>query len=137
MDVSIGPSENMDKLRILLVENDPDVLEVTTSLLEYLGYLVTPATGSNEAITKITEDTDAFDAVITDYSLEIINGIELAAMIKDVSEDVPTILYSGKIDLIDKIQMAEACIAGIIKKPCEVKKMDSIIKEIINQKVRV
>ena len=136
MDISVNTAEKLDTARILVVENELDILDVTTRLLEHFGYLVTSATGSNEAINKIKDNPNAFDAVITDYSLPIINGIELAALIKEISADVPIVLYSGKIDIIEERQITEACIAGVIRKPCEVKKLDSIIKKVIEEKGR-
>ncbi len=133
MEINVNATEGPGRKHLLVVDDDPDVLEITTSLLKYLGYLVTVAKGSKEAITKITENPDIFDAVFTDYSLPIINGVELSKMIKELSSNIPIILCSGKIDLIDERQIAAAGIAGIARKPYSMNELDSIIKRVFNE----
>ena len=131
MVVNINTAKKLDSPHILVVDDDPVLLGITRQVVEHLGYQVTIAKGSNEAITKIKEHPNTFDAVVTDYTLPIINGIELAKMIKELSADIPVVLYSGKIDLIDRKQIASARIAALAGKPCSMDELDLIIKRVV------
>ena len=132
MDLNVNAAGKLAKPHILLVEDDQALLDITIQLIELLGYSVTAATGSNEAITKLKENPDTFDVVFTDYDLPIIDGVELAKIIKEISCEIPIILCSGKIDLIDESQIAAAGIAGVARKPYSINDLDSIIKRVAN-----
>ena len=132
MDVEVSTAEKLSRPHILLVEDDPDLLDITGQLIEHLGYSYTAATGSNEAIKKLKENPEIFDAVFTDYSLPVMNGVELARMIKKLLADIPIILCSGKIDLLDEGQIAAAGIVDIARKPYTISELDSIIKRVVN-----
>ena len=132
MDLNVNAAGKLERPHILLVEDDKALLDITIQLIELLGYSVTAATGSNEAITKLKENPDTFDVVFTDYDLPIIDGVELAKIIKEISCEIPIILCSGKIDLIDESQIAAAGIAGVARKPYSINDLDSIIKRVAN-----
>ena len=132
MDLNVNAAGKLERPHILLVEDDKALLDITIQLIELLGYSVTAATGSNEAIKKLKENPDMFDVVFTDYDLPIIDGVELAKIIKEISCEIPIILCSGKIDLIDESQIAAAGIAGVARKPYSINDLDSIIKRVAN-----
>ncbi len=133
MDVEVKTAEKLGRVpHVLVVEDDPVLLNITIQLIEFLGYSVTAATGSNEAITILRENPDKFDVVFTDYGLPKIDGVELSKMIKEISCEIPIILCSGKIDLIDASQMAEAGIVEVARKPYTINDLDSIIKRVAN-----
>ncbi len=134
MEKNISQTADTDRIRVLVVDDDPGMLEITVLLLNHQGYLATPATGSKEAITRIKETPDGFDAVLTDYGMPVINGIELAGMIKELPVDIPVILYTGKIDYIDETRLARIGITDIAQKPCKIDKLDSVIKKAVNKK---
>ncbi len=58
----------MNKAHILLVEDNPRVLEATRVFLETKGYRVTTATSVTEAIQRTQENPD-LDLIVTDYHL--------------------------------------------------------------------
>ena len=133
MNMDTNSNENTDRVHILVVDDDPGMLEITVMLLDHQGYLVTPAIGSKEAVSKLKENPDAFDAVLTDFGMPVINGVELAIMIKELSINIPFILYSGKNVSLDKIRMAQIGITEIANKPCKIDELDSIIKRAIKK----
>ena len=133
MDVEVRTAEKLGRgPHILVVEDDPVLLDITIQLIELLGYSVTAATGSNEALAKLKENPDTFDVVFTDYGLPVIDGIELAKRIKEISCEISVILCSGKIDLIDESQIAAVGIAEVARKPYTISELDSIFKRVIN-----
>ena len=124
---------NADEIRLLLVDDDINLLELASQLLYRRGYVVTPVTGSAYAITILKNDPSAYDVVVTDFCMPGNNGIELALMIRELSADIPIILNTGKIDLVDEKQASRAGIARIITKPYKIEDLDEIIKKVIKK----
>ncbi len=78
----------------LLVEDNPDVLEVSKALLEQLGYTVYAVTEPPAALEAI--DRQRFDLVLSDIVMAgPINGLTLARTIRERHGDVPIVLATG------------------------------------------
>ena len=133
METNICPIADSAGLRLLLVDDDLKLLEITSSLLERKGYLVTSAAGSDEAIAILENDHRAFDIVVTDFCMPGLNGIELAGIIKGISADIPIILNTGEITMLDEIKKAPTGIARIILKPYRINDLDAMIREVIEE----
>lgn len=131
--------EKIDKtIHILFVDDGSTTLSVTKRLFERLGYRVSYANSSIETIELMVEYHDVFDdifdVIITDYYLPDMNGIELAIEAKKTLVNIPIILYTGKLDILNEIQFAETVLAGIITKPCSINEFDSLIKTVLMEK---
>ena len=128
-------NENIDEnIHVLLVDDVPVIVSITQTLLEQIGYIVQSVYNGKEAIELIEEYHDVFDVIIADYSMPEMNGIELALAAKEFSVDTPIILFTGKIESVDRNKFAEAGIDKTISKPCKIYKLDSVIKEVIGKK---
>lgn len=80
-------------LNVLVVDDDPLVGRVTGEYLRVAGHRVTPAASGAEAI-KLFRPED-FDLVVTDHGMPHMTGLQLAAVIKEVSRETPVLLLTG------------------------------------------
>ena len=78
---------------ILIVDDEPLVLDSLTGLMMELGYSVTPCRDGNEAMDNFTKDK--IDIVITDIKMPIISGIELLENIHNINKEIPVILMTA------------------------------------------
>jgi CheY-like chemotaxis protein len=108
---------NINKMNILLVEDDPAVRRVTTRLLEYLKCSVVAVAGGEDAISTIQNQNNSFDLVMTDYSMPDMNGIELTMSLKKLLPDMPVILCTGVDSGADNKDMLESGVTEILPKP--------------------
>jgi two-component system chemotaxis response regulator CheY len=136
MNITDNQNEEKNGFRILVVDDDPGMLEVTALLLGHEGYNVTKAVGSSEALIILKEEHTLFDLVLTDYNMPVINGIDLAMSIRELSDELPVILYTGKNDNINDMLKEKARISAVATKPCTVNRLDKIIKDVISEKGR-
>jgi CheY-like chemotaxis protein len=85
-------------VRVLLVDEDDDVLAVTREFLEHEndGFEVETATSAADALDRL--DTQQFDAVVTDYRMPRTDGLTLAGEIRDRHPDVPVVLFTAHQD---------------------------------------
>ncbi|VVS91596.1 ATP-binding protein [Desulfoluna spongiiphila] len=89
------PLERKGKERILLVDDDEQMIYGTEKMLCRMGYEVVAHTGSLAALKAVRTDPGGFDLVMTDHMMPYLNGMELANEIRALCPEMPIILYSG------------------------------------------
>jgi CheY-like chemotaxis protein len=80
---------------ILVVDDDPFVLTMFSTILRALGYSVTEATSGAEALDKFAATGREIRLLVTDVVMPRMNGIELAAEIKRQAPGVKVLYISG------------------------------------------
>lgn len=80
---------------ILVVEDDPVVRHMTTTLFERAGYDVTVVGGGPEALAAAEELADRIDVLVTDVVMPGVSGIEVAERMMAHSPRVGVVLLSG------------------------------------------
>jgi len=83
-------------IKILLVDDDELVLEMTNSILELHGYLSLPAREANKALRAFQES--GFDLLLTDFNMPGKNGVELAVKCREINPTLPVMFLSGNIE---------------------------------------
>jgi CheY-like chemotaxis protein len=85
-------------LRVLLVDDDPSLLESLRTALEDEGHKVVTASGGQLGIDAFRESQKAhrlFDIVITDLGMPYVDGRQVVASIRSMSPGTPIILLTG------------------------------------------
>lgn len=92
-------TESIDHLkgseRILVVDDEPNILMLEKTMLERLGYKVTAIDNSQTLLETFTKSPYAFDAVITDMTMPKMTGDILAQKMMEIRPDIPAVLYTG------------------------------------------
>ncbi len=81
------------KLKLLVVDDEPNVCDCIRLLLSHDGHHVEVANSAGAALSVFAKDK--FDLVFTDYSMPGMKGDELAAAIKAVAPNQPVMMISG------------------------------------------
>ncbi|HYR51955.1 MAG TPA: ATP-binding protein [Candidatus Dormibacteraeota bacterium] len=79
--------------RILVVDDEPHVVQIFQDLLAQRGYEVVSSTNGDDAILKVT--TESFDLVLTDINLPGVDGLEVVRAAKAADKDTCVILITG------------------------------------------
>jgi signal transduction histidine kinase/CheY-like chemotaxis protein len=88
-----GPEPPQSALRVLLVEDEPEVREVIAAFLSNEGHAVETAADGNEALGIFKKER--FDLVVTDKAMPGMNGDQLAMQLKKLAPQVAVILLTG------------------------------------------
>jgi CheY-like chemotaxis protein len=94
---AIAPSE-VPPLRLLLVDDDPAVLNSTRVVLELDGHTVVAADGGSagiDALRQAKESGKNFDVIITDLGMPYIDGNQVARTAKELFPATTVILLTG------------------------------------------
>ena len=86
----------VDPIRVLHVDDDPEFAGLVSTVLERdEGRLdVETAAGAAEALDRLAGAD--FDAVVSDYEMPGLNGLELLGAVREAHPDLPFILYTGR-----------------------------------------
>ena len=118
--------------RILIIEDDPDVLESVSSLLAASGYVLLTATNGREGLQKAQKERP--DLLLTDLMLSQMNGYEVCTMLKqDVRyQRIPVVIWSAtKLGDIN-VQIAKECGADVfLLKTVDSKELLQTIQDLI------
>lgn len=92
-DRGTAPREPHGALRVLLVEDDADLREVTQQMLELLGCQVRSTASADEAEEALRGS--GFDLVLTDFSLPGRDGLQLARLARAMQPGLQVVVSSG------------------------------------------
>ena len=112
--------------RILLVDDDVCFLYILRFLLESESIKTEKATNGAEAVAVL--DKMEFDLIITDFSMPVMNGVELAKIAKKRFPHIPIIMITGEIGP-DIFEMAEkAGVSRTLYKPLNMEELLATIR---------
>ena len=103
--------------RILLVEDDPSIREVTAIGLRNAGFTVETADDGRAGLDRF--EAANFDLVLLDVMLPRMDGLEVARAIRRTST-VPIVMLTARADTIDVVVGLEAGADDYVRKPFEV-----------------
>ena len=126
----------MSKEKILIVDDDLDILDVLRITLEDEGYNITEAHNGQEALDIIKKEPP--DLVITDLKMPKMDGTKLCQALREdmLIHNMPIIMLTGKSEVTDKVSGINAGADDYIVKPFESKELVARVKMILRRSAR-
>jgi len=118
---------------ILLVDDEPMILEVTVEVLRELGYTALEAQGGRDAVELYNKKQAAIDLVILDMIMPDMSGGETYDRIKEINPQVKVILSSGYSIDGEATEILERGCQGFIQKPFGMEELSMKIREILDR----
>jgi CheY-like chemotaxis protein len=109
----------MPKPRILVVDDDPDALDVLRLLLQH-AYDVSLARNGTEAIARATRES--FDVILLDLMMPVLDGGEVVKQLNELGVAVPVILLSAATDLTSRAR--ELGVFDADRKPIDIDRLE-------------
>jgi len=125
------PVEIADEVavRILVIDDDENILDVISDMLELLDHEVVTASSGEEGVEKFKNDK--FDLVMTDLGMPGISGWDVTKFCKSFNPNVPVLMVSGWGNQIDDDMVNSSGLDGILAKPFEISKIKAMIQEVL------
>ena len=92
-----GAATPIGRMRILVVDDDEAVRNLTKEMLEELGHDVSEAAGGHAAL-EILQRNALFDLLLVDFAMPGMNGSEFAAAAKKINPDMPILFMTGYVE---------------------------------------
>lgn len=104
------------ELRVVLIDDDEQVLNVHCSMVVSMGYGITSFTSPLEAVDYLASNRNSVDLIITDYRMPQMSGLELLNRIHIAGLALPAIILTGYPDEVSRDE-ADRYGASIVCKP--------------------
>ena len=121
-------------MKILIVEDDNDLREITTASLEKERYVVSQAPDYRTALLKI-EDYD-YDCILLDIMLPDGSGLDLLHELQALGKRTNVIILSAKDSLEDKVQGLDLGADDYLPKPYHLAELHARIKSLLRRNQR-
>ncbi len=116
--------------RILMVDDEEDIVISGRLILMTLGYEVTGVTSSLEALEIFKKDPQAFDLVLSDLTMPRMTGIQLIREIRELRRDIPIILSTGFSD--GKSAAEKSGAVAVVMKPLIARELAQAVRAALN-----
>ncbi|MDQ1351308.1 MAG: domain S-box protein [Acidobacteriota bacterium] len=120
--------------RILLVDDEVELLKIHHKMLEQLRYKVVSVSNSTIALALFRDTPADFDIIITDMSMPNLTGDQLAAEALNIRPDIPIILCTGFSEFIDAKQAKAIGIKKFLMKPVNKKNLAVVVRNALDDK---
>ena len=123
----------MGDMKILIVDDEPDIVELVTYNLRREGFDVSPAFDGEEALARIRKEK--FDFVILDLMLPGIKGMEICRIMRNDprTKNIPIIMLTAKGEEVDKILGLEMGADDYMTKPFSPRELLARIKTVMRR----
>jgi CheY-like chemotaxis protein len=130
-DVAISSAPEIGLKRILVVDDESDLLYILSRILKRAGYEVLEAGDGQEALDIFTEHSEFIDCVLLDFSMPRLSGEEVQQSIRKVSKDLPIVMMSGfsEEEVVERFR--ESGISGCLQKPVSSEQLLETIRNAI------
>ena len=116
--------------RILVVDDEKNIQDVVSRILDFMGFEVALAGNGVEALLLFLENS--FDLVLTDLEMPIMDGWSLTHRIKEKSPNTPVVLMTGadRETVLKKVESAP--IDSVIFKPFLLDDFQSTVQRVLD-----
>ena len=116
---------------VLVVDDEPMVLDVMQGMLEVLGCQVRVCDSGYKAVEVLDTQAEAFDLVFCDLTLGGLQGRRLFERIRGIAPQLRTVVMSGRIESDQVEEFRELGISGFLSKPFNIDSLRSEIDRVM------
>lgn len=102
-------------MKILLAEDESDLSEVLKAMLEHADYMVDAVENGAQAVERAR--TDAYDLIITDWMMPVMDGLDAVKEIRRLGILTPVLFLTAKAEVDDRISGLDAGADDYLSKP--------------------
>jgi len=117
--------------RILVVDDEPQVLLTLVKVLRARGYVADGAANSSIALATLKDAREPYHLLLADYSMPEMSGLELAQRARRFHPDLPIVIISGQLARLPVQQAREVGINALLSKPLQTDPLISTIEGVL------
>jgi DNA-binding NtrC family response regulator len=138
-----GSSSDINKnekplAKLLVVDDDPDILQVLKLGLLKNRFLVNAFTNPEEALQSFKSDADSYCLVLSDIRMPVLSGIQLARKVKAINTNVKVMLMTA-FEIRDNEfskMFPSTQVDGFVQKPVGIKDLTSKVLSLVGDSKR-
>lgn len=118
--------------KILVVEDDPNMLSALCSVLQSQGYEVVTATCAEEAVALSA--AQQFDLIVTDIRMGEVDGLQALEKARQVQPEVGALVVSGYASEEETLRAVQLNVGGYLKKPFKMRDFLEHVQSILERR---
>ena len=118
-------------MRILVVEDDPDINRQLVSALQDQGYVVDTARDGEEG--HYLGDTEPYDAVVLDLGLPVIDGVSVLEKWRRAGKKMPVLILTARDRWSDKVAGFDAGADDYVAKPFHMEELLARVRALLRR----
>lgn len=136
-DHALPSTENKGRLvsgkgRVLLVDDEKEVIEVCKEMLEALGYEVLVAGAGTQAVSVVQNDVKGIDLMILDVVMPGMDGVQTYDAVRHLKPDMRVLVCSGLAPKEEIRQMIDNGCRDFLLKPFDIAKLSEKIESVFS-----
>ena len=120
--------------RILLVDDEETVRGFLKRGLEIDGHVVTTAIDGSDGLEQLTAASGAFDLMLTDIRMPIMDGIALALAAKRDFPNLTILLMTGFADQRERAKGLEVIVEDVLTKPFSLAELRGAVRGVLERR---
>ncbi len=131
--VDQGQADLVEGVRVLVVDDEPQLVSIQEERLKRRGYQVTALTDSQEALSIFREQPDRFDLLLTDQTMPVLTGADLAQAVLELNPALPIILCTGYSDTFPEEKALAMGIKKYFTKPVSEAELFDAVRRLLKK----
>ena len=120
-------------MRILLIEDDPQLGDGLAVGLRQLGYAVDWVRDGTAADTALATEGDAYAAAVLDLGLPRLSGMSVLKRVRDRGQALPVLILTARDGLDDKVEGLDAGADDFLVKPVALAELDARLRALLRR----
>ncbi len=117
---------------VLVIDNEPDQVDIMSQILAKLGHKVVTAVSGTDALAVL--EANRVDIVFLDLIMPDMDGTELCERIKMINPRAVVFAFSGHVSLYDPDKLKKVGFAGTISKPIDIGQIGRAIEDVVGNR---
>jgi len=138
VEISISEKQDEPKTvggneRILLVDDEVEILKIEEEMLKRLGYSITAKENPHEALELFKQQSEEFDLVISDMTMPNMSGDKFVENLIKIHSDIPIILCTGFSEIMTKEKAKSIGVKEFLMKPITMRDLSRTIRNVLDK----
>lgn len=118
-------------MRLLLIEDDEEIVHLLSSALKSLGYAVDAAPNGEQGLNLAL--LNQYDLIISDYNLPLLSGREIIKQIRDEKQNTPILILTVRSEINDRVDLLNIGADDYLTKPFALSELLARIKVLLRR----
>lgn len=121
-------------MKILVVDDQPDLAESVALLLNEHGHDCTPAGSAADALNLC--ETMPFDILLADYAMPGMSGLELASEVRRLYPDTAIVIFTAYGSTFYQREERELQVDAVVQKPVTIDQLQAVFRRVTQRPER-
>src|SRR5690349_12466326 len=128
----VSTTEPREQVKVLVVEDDPDIRKILDLFLTGKGFRVKVADGAQCALDMLSEEP--IDLILSDVRMPGMSGLDLLRHLKEHDPEIQLVLMSAYSSVKDAVEAIQLGAADYVEKPIDFRRLERVLQTVFEKR---